>query len=104
MMDATWIMLAVVAALALAVGFLLHKASSDRRIGGAEREARRIVEAAEREADTRRKSSELETREGALKARATFEEETRRRERDIQAIEQRVIAKEEDLARKLEQL
>jgi len=103
-MDATWIMLAVVAALALAVGFLLHKASSDRRIGGAEREARRIVEAAEREADTRRKSSELETREGALKARATFEEETRRRERDIQAIEQRVIAKEEDLARKLEQL
>jgi ribonuclease Y len=104
MMDATWIMLPVVAALALAVGFLLHKASSDRRIGGAEHEARRIVEAAEREADTRRKSSELETREGALKARAAFEDETRRRERDIQAIEQRVIAKEEDLARKLEQL
>ena len=103
-MDATWIILVVVAALALAVGFLLHKASSDRRIGGAEREARRIVEAAEREADTRRKSAELETREGTLKARAAFEEETRRREREIQTVEQRASGKEEELARKLQQV
>src|SRR6185369_12256715 len=104
MMDATWIMLPVVAALALAVGFLLHKASSDRRIGGAEREARRIVETAEREADTRRKSSELETRESMLKARGALEEETRRREREIQSVEQRILSKEEELARKLEQI
>ena len=103
-MDATWIMLPVVAALALAVGFLLHKASSDRRIGGAEREARRILETAEREADTRRKSSELETRESTLKVRGALEEETRRREREIQSIEQRILTKEEELARKLEQL
>jgi hypothetical protein len=54
MMDATWIVLPVVAALALAVGYLFHKASTDRRIGGAEREARRIVETAERDAETRR--------------------------------------------------
>jgi ribonuclease Y len=104
MMDATWIMLPVVAALALAVGFLLHKASSDRRIGGAEREARRIVETAEREADTRRKASELETRESMLKARGALEEETRRREREIQSVEQRILGKEEELARKLEQI
>ena len=50
MMDATWILLVVVAALALAVGYLLHKASSDRRIGGAEREAHRITETADHEA------------------------------------------------------
>ncbi|HSF03158.1 MAG TPA: Rnase Y domain-containing protein, partial [Solirubrobacterales bacterium] len=104
MMDATWIVLPVVAVLALAVGFLLHKASSDRRIGGAEREARRIVETAEREADTRRKAAELEVRESTLKVRTAFEEETRRREREIQTIEQRILGKEEDLARKLDQL
>jgi ribonucrease Y len=104
MMDATWIVLPVVAALALAVGFLLHKASSDRRIGGAEREARRIVENAEREAETRRKASELESREGMLRARAAFDEETRRRDREMQTVEQRVIGKEEEVARKLEQL
>ena len=50
MMDATWILLLIVAALALVVGYLVHKASSDRRIGGAEREAHRITETAEREA------------------------------------------------------
>src|SRR5438876_9332503 len=33
-----------------------------------------------------------------------FEDETRRREREIQQIEQRVLSKEEDLARKLDQL
>jgi ribonucrease Y len=104
MMDATWIVLPVVAALALAVGFLLHKASSDRRIGGAEREARRIVETAEREADTRRKAAELEIRESTLKTRTAFEEETRRREREMQSIEQRILGKEEELARKLDQL
>jgi ribonucrease Y len=104
MMDATWIVLPVVAALALAVGFLLHKASSDRRIGGAEREARRIVETAEREADTRRKAAELEIRESTLKARTAFEEEARRREREIQTIETRILGKEEELARKLDHL
>jgi len=103
-MDATWMVLPVVAALALAVGFLLHKASSDRRIGGAEREARRIVDTAEREAETRSKSSELETRESTLRARAAFEEEARRREREIHTIEQRIVGKEEELVRKLEQI
>jgi ribonucrease Y len=104
MMDATWIVLPVVAALALAVGFLLHKASSDRRIGGADREARRILETAEREADTRRKAAELEIRESTLKSRTAFEEDTRRREREIQSIEQRILTKEEEVARKLDQL
>ena len=115
MMDATWILLPVVAALALAVGYLLHKASSDRRIGGAEREAhriaetadrdaKRIVETAQREAEARQRTTELEAREAVLKARASFEDETRRRERDIQTIEQRVLTKEEEIARKLEQL
>ena len=103
-MDATWMVLPVVAALALAVGFLLHKASSDRRIGGAEREARRIVDTAKREAETRSKSSELETRESTLRARAAFEEEARRREREIHTIEQRIVGKEDELVRKLEQI
>jgi ribonuclease Y len=103
-MDATWMMLPVVAVLALAVGFLIHKASSDRRIGGAEREARHIVESAEREADTRKKSIELESRESTLKARAAFEDEARRREREMQTVETRVLARDEELARKLEQI
>jgi ribonuclease Y len=103
-MDATWIMLPVVAALALAVGYLFHKAATDRRIGGAEREARRIVETAERDAETRRKAADLEMRESTLKARGALDAETRRHEREMQSVEQRILAKEEELARKLEQI
>ena len=78
-MDAIWILLPIVAALALAIGFLLHKTSSDRRIGGAEREARRIVDNAEREAETRLRAGELESREATLKARAALDDEARKR-------------------------
>ena len=104
MMDAAWLLLPVVAVVALAVGYLWHKSASDRRIGGAAREARRIVATAEREAESRRRTSELEARETTLKARADFEDEARRRDREIQAVEQRILTKEEELARKLEQL
>ncbi|HXH82358.1 MAG TPA: ribonuclease Y [Candidatus Tectomicrobia bacterium] len=104
MMDAAWFLLPLVAVLALVVGYLLHKSASDRRIGGAEREARRIVATAEQEAQNRRRASELEARETTLKARAELEDEARRREREMQAVEQRILAKEEELARKLEQL
>src|SRR5437763_12385285 len=80
MMEATSYVLPIVAALlASFVGYLLHKSFSDRRIGGAEREAKRIVETAqrdaetrlqnsERDAETRRRSLELEARESTLKA------------------------------------
>src|SRR4029079_13365127 len=57
-----------------------------------------------RDAETRRRSLELEARESTLKARAAFDDETRKREREIQSIEQRILAKEEELARKLEQM
>src|ERR1043165_1019201 len=87
MMDATWIIVVVVAALALAVGYLIHKTSSDRRIGGAEREAKRIVETAERDAETRLKSSErdAETLARARGARERDEGAHRFRGRDAQA-------------------
>src|SRR5215813_1491495 len=117
MMEATSLVLLIVAvaALGLFVGYFFHKNSTDRRIGGAEREAKRIVEtaerdaetrkqASERDAETRRRSRELEARESTLKARAAFEDETRKREREIQSIEQRILSKEEDLAHKLEQM
>jgi ribonuclease Y len=100
----SWILLPVVAVVALVAGYLLHKTSTDRKLGGADSEARRIVDSAEREAETRRRAGELEAREATLRARAEFEAETRRREREIQTVEQRILAKEEELARKLEQL
>ncbi len=94
----------LVAILALVVGFLLHKWFSDRRIGEAGAVARRIVEQAERDAQTAKRSAELEAKEAALKLRTEVETDARRRDREVQQIEQRVLAKEEELARKLDQM
>jgi ribonuclease Y len=103
-MDAIWLVLPVVAILALLIGFFSQKWLTDKKMGVADERARRIVGDAEREAETRHKSAELEARELILKARGEFETEARRREREIQLIEQRILTKEEQLARKLDDL
>ena len=100
-----WLVIAsVIAVLALPIGFFLHKWFTDKRLGEAGERAERIVGEAQRDAENRKKSSELEVREATFKARADFETEARRREREIQQVEQRVIGKEEQLARKLDDI
>jgi ribonuclease Y len=103
-MQPIWIVLPVVAVVALVVGFLLQKLLMERKIGAAGAHVERIVGAAEREAEARHKTAELEAREIVLKARSEFETEVRQREREMQQIEQRILGKEEQLARKLEEL
>ena len=103
-MDPLWFGFPVVAVLALLLGFLAHKWTSDRKIGDASARATRIVGDAERDAQTRHRTAELEAREIVLKARGEFDAEVRQREREIQQIEQRILNKDEQLARKLEDL
>src|SRR5437899_5809872 len=104
-MQGIWLIAdSIIAVLALVLGFILHKWSSERKTGDAASQAQRIVLEAERDAANRVKAAELEVKEAALKARSAFEEDTRQREGKIQAIEQRVLSKEEELARKLDQL
>jgi len=104
-MQEVWLSLdAIFGIIGLVVGFALHKWFTERKIGDAQSRAEALVQDAARDAETRRKTAELEAKETALKARMIFEDETRRREREIQQIEQRVLSKEEDLARKLDQL
>jgi ribonuclease Y len=101
-MDALWIVIPIIAILALLIGFLFQKWLTDKKIGSATEQARRILGDAKRDAETRHKSAELEARELVLKSRAEFETEVRRREREIQQVEQRILAKEEQLGRKLD--
>jgi ribonuclease Y len=103
-MEPIWIALPIGSLLAALVGFTLHKLYSDRKVGDASLRAQRIVSDAERDAETRRRSAELEAKEIVLRARGEFDTEVRRRERDIQQIEQRILSKEEHLARKLEEI
>src|SRR4029450_3646265 len=102
-MQGIWFILdPVIAVLALVLGFILHKWISERKLGDASSRAERLIQDAERDAANRRKSAGLEVREPALKARTAAEAETRQRESKIQQVEQRVLAKDEELARKLD--
>jgi ribonuclease Y len=105
MTQGIWLVIdSVIAVVALLIGFFLHKYFTDKRLGETGTRAQRIVSDAQREADALRKTAELEIRESTLKAQGELESETRRRERDIHQIEQRILTKEEQLARKLEDI
>ena len=104
MLQAFWVFDSVLIIIAFVLGFFLYKWISDKKVGDASERARQIVTAGEREAEAHRRSADLEAKEAALKVREDLEAETRRRERDIQQIEQRVVTKEEQLARKLDEI
>jgi ribonuclease Y len=103
-MEPIWVALPIASLLAALLGIALHKWVSDRKVGDAGLRARRIVGDAERDAEARHRSAELEAKEIVLRARTEFDTEVRKRERDIQQIEQRILNKEEHLARKLEEI
>src|SRR5712692_661879 len=104
MLQAFWVFDSVLIIVAFVLGFFLYKWLSDKKVGDASERARQIVTAGEREAEARRRSADLEAKEAALKIREDLETETRRREREMQQIEQRVVTKEEQLARKLDEI
>jgi ribonuclease Y len=103
-MEPIWVALPIASLIAALLGIALHKWVSDRKVGDAGLRARRIVGDAERDAEARHRTADLEAKEIVLRARTEFDTEVRRRERDIQQIEQRILSKEEHLARKLEEI
>src|SRR3989442_12450096 len=104
MVQPLWLLVPVVAIVALLVGFVLQKLISERKLGEAGARATRIGGDAKGDAEAAHRSAELEAKEIVLKARGEFEHEVRRREREIQQIEQRILAKEEQLTRKLDDI
>jgi len=103
MMQAFWVFDSVLVVIAFVLGFFLFKWISDKKIGDASTRARQLIATGEREVEAQRRAADLEAKEAALKARGEFEDEVRRRERGVQQVEQRVLLKEEQLARKLDE-
>jgi ribonucrease Y len=103
-MDLIWVAVFVVAAATFGAGFLCNRFLIDRKLGGVDAQIRRLLEAANRDADASRKTGELEAKELALKTRGELDEETRRRQREMQVVEQRIAQKDETLTRKLDQI
>jgi ribonucrease Y len=72
-----------------------------RRLRTATEKRIRLTNEAERAADALRREAQVEAKEQALKLRAEVEHELRDRRGEIIKIEERVLAKEEDIDRKL---
>jgi ribonucrease Y len=90
--------------LAAAGGVLFQKSLTNRKVGEAAEQARRLVEEAQRNFDTRLKDAAIEAKEVVYKARVELEKEVKERQREIQQVERRIVQKEEQVTRRLDQL
>src|SRR6266478_4574118 len=115
----SWLLLLpVVVALALFVGYFAQKLATARKRGDAETRAQRILDDAKRlvdqaareseskirEAEAKVRSGELEAKELVLKVRSELDQEGRARQKEIQEVERRILQQEEQLTRRLDQL
>src|SRR5215510_3184800 len=112
------LLLLVVTALSLFVGYFFQKLATARKLGDTETRAQRILDDAKRlvdqatreadnkvrEADAKVRAGELEAKELVLKVRAELDQEGRSRQREFQEVERRILQQEEQLARRLDQL
>ena len=85
--------------LAGVAGFLYRKHIAEQKIGGAEQEARRIVEEATKAADAKKRELLLEAKEEAHRLRLEFDKEVRERRSELQRLERRVMQRDETLER-----
>lgn len=94
----------LVAVIGIVVGFFIRKTIAEKKIGNAEQLARKIVEDANKEAETSKKEILLGAKEEAHRIRLENERENRERRLEIQKQEKRLLQKEEALDKKAESL
>jgi ribonuclease Y len=100
------VFVAVVIALVVGSGgtLLALRLMVGSRLEAARRERALLLDEARREAEATRREAMIEAREQAVKLRAELEEELRERRDAVMKIEERVLAKEDDIDRKLTEL
>ena len=95
-------------AIGLAAGaslaFLSLYALTGSRLAAARRTRQLVISEAKREAEALGREAQIEAREEAVRLRAQIEQEVAARRGEIIKIEERVLAKEEDIDRKLTEL
>ena len=93
----------VLAAILLAVGWVLLKKRVERERQGIRTEADRALAEAKKQADSKIREADIEAKEKVLAARVEFDKTVQARRQEIAALEKRVQQKEENLDRKLAQ-
>ncbi len=83
-------------------GYTVRKKTAESKIGSAETEAKRIVDEAVKEAEAKKKEMIVEAKEDILKAKTEADRENKERRQELIRLENRTLAKEETLDRKIE--
>ncbi len=97
-------LIAAALVLGFAVGFLLRRMFAEKKIGSAEREAKRILTDCQQQAESMKKEKLLEAKEEILQRRNESEAELKERRAEITRMERRLAQKEENLDQKAEAL
>lgn len=82
------------------IGIVIRKKIAEQKISGAEAEAKRLVDLANKEAENIRKEEIFKAKEEIMQARNELDREIRERRGEVQAQEKRLIQKEESLDKK----
>lgn len=82
------------------IGIAVRKKIAESKIEGAENEAKKILELANKEAENKKKEEIFKAKEQIVKERQDLEQEIRERRGEIQKQESRMIQKEENLDKK----
>ena len=99
-----YVKIIITAILGILVGFYIRKTIGERKIKNAEELAKKIIEDANRDAETHKKEVLLEAKEEIHRIRVENEKENRERRSEIQKLERRLLNREEAIDRKTETL
>ncbi len=99
------VIITIVIAVPLTVVILnsYHKKSSQEKVGGAEIQARQIIDDAVKAAETKKQELLLEAKEESLRIKNESEKEVRERRAEVSKSERRIQQKEDNLDRKIDQ-
>ncbi len=87
----------ICAIIGIIVGIIIRKNISESKIGSAEEEAKRIIDEAAKDAETKKKEILVEAKDEAHRMRNEYERENKERRNELQRSEKRLIKKEEML-------
>ncbi len=100
----SFILVILAGAAGAAVGYFYYKNVAESRLKDAERTAQKILEEAEREAETKKKEKLLEAKEEIYKEKSKVEEELKRKRLELERLEERLTLREDNLDKRQQQL
>ncbi|MCC8129951.1 MAG: ribonuclease Y [Clostridiales bacterium] len=99
------ILIALIIGVACAVGgYVYRKSVAEKEIGSAEDEATRIVNAAIKESEAKKRDALAEARETIHQERSVFDREVKEQQAELKKQERRLQSKEDNLDRKTDQI